>query len=166
MAATSPLRNNTKAGIEEIKEEMGGNICRCTGYQKIFDAVELARDVISGKLDPKALEEYSKPEASYLGANVKRIDAPGKVTGRLKYAADMKMTNMLHMQVFRSSRPHAKIKKLDLMMKIEMNKDTRNSNFIVDVHGNAIWDNFNFWRRFKNCKTAKTVDRYRPLYVD
>ena len=79
-----------------------------------FDAVELARDVISGKLDPKALEEYSKPEDSYLGANVKRIDAPGKVTGRLKYAADMKMPNMLHMQVFRSSRPHAKIKKLDL----------------------------------------------------
>lgn len=114
MAATSTLRNNPKAGIEEIKEEMGGNICRCTGYQKIFDAVELARDVISGKLDPKVLEEYSKPEASYLGANVKRIDAPGKVTGRLKYAADMKMTNMLHMQVFRSSRPHAKIKKLDL----------------------------------------------------
>jgi len=114
MAATSTLRNNPKADIEEIKEEMGGNICRCTGYQKIFDAVELARDVISGKLDPKALEEYSKPEASYLGANVKRIDAPGKVTGRLKYAADMKMPNMLHMQVFRSSRPHAKIKKLDL----------------------------------------------------
>ena len=114
MAATSTLRNNPEAGIEEIKEEMGGNICRCTGYQKIFDAVELARDVISGKLDSKALEEYSKPANSYLGANVKRIDAPSKVTGRLKYAADMKMPNMLHMQVFRSSRPHAKIIKLDL----------------------------------------------------
>jgi xanthine dehydrogenase molybdopterin-binding subunit B/aerobic-type carbon monoxide dehydrogenase small subunit (CoxS/CutS family) len=114
MAATSTLRNNPDANIEEIKEEMGGNICRCTGYQKIFDAVELARDVISGKLDPKLLEQYSKPKESYLGANVKRIDAPSKVTGRLKYAADMKMPNMLHMQVFRSTKPHAKIKKLDL----------------------------------------------------
>ena len=114
MAATSILRTNPNANIEEIKEEMGGNICRCTGYQKIFEAVEIARDVISGKLNESFFENYEKPEKSYIGANVKRIDAPSKVTGRLKYAADMKMPNMLHMQVFRSSRPHAKIENLNL----------------------------------------------------
>ncbi len=52
MAATSALRENPEAGIEEIKERLGGNICRCTGYTKIFEAVEIARDVISGKLSP------------------------------------------------------------------------------------------------------------------
>ena len=114
MAATSTLRNNPKANIEQIKEEMGGNICRCTGYQKIFDAVEMARDVINKVKPEKVFDEYEKPENSFIGANVKRIDAPSKVTGRLKYAADMKMPNMLHMQVLRSDRPHAKILKLDL----------------------------------------------------
>lgn len=29
---------------EEIKKAMSGNICRCTGYKKIIDAVEIARD--------------------------------------------------------------------------------------------------------------------------
>ena len=108
MAATSTLRNNPKASLEQIKEEMGGNICRCTGYQKIFDAVEMARDVINKEKSEKVFDEYDKPANSFIGANVKRIDAPSKVTGRLKYAADMKMPNMLHMQVLRSDRPHAK----------------------------------------------------------
>ena len=40
MAATSALRANPKADIEEIKERLGGNICRCTGYQAIVDAIE------------------------------------------------------------------------------------------------------------------------------
>jgi aerobic carbon-monoxide dehydrogenase small subunit len=27
---------------DEIREALSGNLCRCTGYQKIFDAVRLA----------------------------------------------------------------------------------------------------------------------------
>jgi aerobic-type carbon monoxide dehydrogenase small subunit (CoxS/CutS family) len=42
MAATAALRTNPFADREEIKERLGGNICRCTGYQKIFDAVRAA----------------------------------------------------------------------------------------------------------------------------
>ena len=120
MAATSTLRNNPKSSLEEIKEEMGGNICRCTGYQKIFEAVEIARDVINKKQNKNVFDKYYKPENSFIGANVKRIDAPSKVTGNLKYAADMKMQNMLHMQVLRSDRPHAKIKKIDLSKALKL----------------------------------------------
>ena len=57
MAATAALRVNPFADREEIKERLGGNICRCTGYQKIFDAVELARDVQNGRLPATALLE-------------------------------------------------------------------------------------------------------------
>jgi aerobic-type carbon monoxide dehydrogenase small subunit (CoxS/CutS family) len=49
MAATAALRANPFAGREEIKERLGGNICRCTGYQKIFDAVEMARGRYRGR---------------------------------------------------------------------------------------------------------------------
>jgi xanthine dehydrogenase molybdopterin-binding subunit B/aerobic-type carbon monoxide dehydrogenase small subunit (CoxS/CutS family) len=112
MAATSALRENPDAGIEEIKERLGGNICRCTGYTKIFEAVELAKAVIAGDMPEEALEEDAVG-ASYIGHNVRRLDAPSKVSGRLRYAADMKMPDMLQMQVLRSPHPHAKIISID-----------------------------------------------------
>ena len=111
MAATATLRRNPDAGLEEIKEGLGGNICRCTGYQKILDAVELARDVLNGSKPASALEEDEA--ASFVGASTRRLDAPAKVTGAIKYAADLWMANMLHLQVLRSPHPHARIVGID-----------------------------------------------------
>jgi len=112
MAATAVLRDNPQAGQDEIKEGIGGNICRCTGYQKIVEAVELARDVMNGKLPETALDPAVEQD-NFIGASVSRIDAPGKVTGKLQYAGDMTMTGMLEVQVLRSPRAHALIKSID-----------------------------------------------------
>ena len=113
MAATAALRTNPFAGREEIKERLGGNICRCTGYQKIFDAVELARDVQNGTLLAAALLEDETEAGDFIGKNVRRIDTPSKVSGRLKYAGDMTMPGMLHVQVLRSPHAHARIVSID-----------------------------------------------------
>jgi aerobic-type carbon monoxide dehydrogenase small subunit (CoxS/CutS family) len=112
MAATATLRSNPQAGLEEIKEGLGGNICRCTGYQKIFEAVELARDIINGTQPQSVLDDDPDCE-TYIGSNVRRLDAPAKVTGALRYAADMVVPDMLHMQVLRSPVAHARITRLD-----------------------------------------------------
>jgi nicotinate dehydrogenase large molybdopterin subunit len=112
MATTAALRANPFADREEIKERLGGNICRCTGYQKIFDAVELARDVQNGRLPAAALME-SDTEDAVIGKAVRRIDAPSKVSGRLHYAGDMTMPGMLHVQVLRSPHAHARIVSID-----------------------------------------------------
>ncbi|MCO8145652.1 molybdopterin-dependent oxidoreductase [Rhodovulum tesquicola] len=112
MAATSVLREAPEASLDEIKERMGGNICRCTGYSKIIEAVALARDVVTGRASPAVLEPEGVGD-SYIGHNVRRLDAPSKVTGRLKYAGDMVMPGMLHMAVLRSPHPHAEIVSID-----------------------------------------------------
>ncbi|HEX2433581.1 MAG TPA: (2Fe-2S)-binding protein [Gaiellaceae bacterium] len=36
------LARNGEPSDDEIREALSGNLCRCTGYQKIFDAVRLA----------------------------------------------------------------------------------------------------------------------------
>jgi len=113
MAATSTLRANPHADRDEIRERLGGNICRCTGYQKIFDAVELARDVLNGRLPATALDRAEPTNGSYIGTNVRRIDAPSKVSGALRYAGDMVLPGMLHVQVLRSPLPHARIVSID-----------------------------------------------------
>jgi nicotinate dehydrogenase large molybdopterin subunit len=113
MAATAAIRANPFADREEIKERLGGNICRCTGYQKIFDAVEMARDVQNGRLPMSAFAEVEAEEGDFIGKNVRRIDTPSKVAGRLKYAGDMTMPGMLHVQVLRSPHAHARIVSID-----------------------------------------------------
>jgi carbon-monoxide dehydrogenase small subunit len=42
LSAKSLLEANPKPSRDEIREALAGNLCRCTGYTKILDAVELA----------------------------------------------------------------------------------------------------------------------------
>lgn len=42
MAALDLLKKNPKPQRQEVKEALAGNLCRCTGYMKIFDSVEKA----------------------------------------------------------------------------------------------------------------------------
>jgi aerobic-type carbon monoxide dehydrogenase small subunit (CoxS/CutS family) len=47
--AKALLDANAKPSREEIKEALAGNLCRCTGYIKIFEAVELAAARLRGE---------------------------------------------------------------------------------------------------------------------
>jgi carbon-monoxide dehydrogenase small subunit len=42
LSAKSLLETNTNPSRDEIREALAGNLCRCTGYAKILEAVELA----------------------------------------------------------------------------------------------------------------------------
>ncbi len=39
LSATALARENPKAGVEEIRDAISGNLCRCSGYVKVVDAV-------------------------------------------------------------------------------------------------------------------------------
>lgn len=43
------LDRSPHPSAEEVEEAISGNICRCTGYTKIFDAVELAAKQLEGR---------------------------------------------------------------------------------------------------------------------
>jgi aerobic carbon-monoxide dehydrogenase small subunit len=47
VATVDLLARTPSPSDDEIREALSGNICRCTGYQKIFDAVRLAADSAS-----------------------------------------------------------------------------------------------------------------------
>ena len=42
VAAADLLRRSPNPSDDEIREALSGNLCRCTGYQKILDAVHQA----------------------------------------------------------------------------------------------------------------------------
>src|SRR5258708_25876728 len=74
----------------------------------------MARDFLNGKLSAAAFDELDAEDGKSIGVNVRRIDAPSKVTGVLRYAGDMVLPNMLLVQVLRSPHTHARIVSIDV----------------------------------------------------
>lgn len=62
LVAEELLRKNPQPTREEIKEALSGNLCRCTGYIKIYEAVELAAARMRG-------EELELPRESLFGCD-------------------------------------------------------------------------------------------------
>jgi aerobic carbon-monoxide dehydrogenase small subunit len=49
IAAQALLNENPRPSEHEIRDAIGGNLCRCTGYQQIVEAIELAAQRIAGE---------------------------------------------------------------------------------------------------------------------
>lgn len=49
LSAKALLDKNPKPSRQEIKEGISGNLCRCTGYNKIVDSIEKASHYIEGE---------------------------------------------------------------------------------------------------------------------
>jgi len=56
LGAEALLKQNARPTRAEIAEALAGNLCRCTGYLKIFEAVELAAARLRGESAPGAEE--------------------------------------------------------------------------------------------------------------
>jgi carbon-monoxide dehydrogenase small subunit len=54
VTAKALLDHNPHPSRDQIREALSGNLCRCTGYQQIFEAVEAAMIKISGQQTPMA----------------------------------------------------------------------------------------------------------------
>jgi carbon-monoxide dehydrogenase small subunit len=67
LASKSLLESNGTPTRDEIREALAGNLCRCTGYSKILDAVELAADrssPLGGELRARSQSESPGGEGS------------------------------------------------------------------------------------------------------
>ncbi|HKV71645.1 MAG TPA: (2Fe-2S)-binding protein [Gemmatimonadales bacterium] len=61
LVAEALLTSNPKPTREQIKETLAGNLCRCTGYIKIYEAVELAAARMRGeKAEPSREAMYGR----------------------------------------------------------------------------------------------------------
>ena len=124
MGARNLLEKYPEPTDEDIRREMLGNLCRCTGYYKIIDAIRLASRLMQNA-DPEveAATLRSSADAESMGAlhnlrsvgrSVARSDTLKKVTGRAVYVNDMTLPGMLHGKVLRAGRPHARIVGIDV----------------------------------------------------
>ncbi len=113
--AKALLDANPQPTDDEIKEALSGNLCRCTGYSKIIEAVDRAALYLQGK-QPQELEfapQRSAVDLSVVGRRLAKPDAPAKATGRAIYTDDITLPNMLYGKLLLSPVPHATIKSID-----------------------------------------------------
>jgi carbon-monoxide dehydrogenase small subunit len=61
MASLALLRENPQPDEAEVRETLSGNICRCTGYTKIFDAVRTAARRLAETREPAPTLEAVEP---------------------------------------------------------------------------------------------------------
>ncbi len=83
---------------KEIREEISGNMCRCTGYQKIIGAIS-----DGGSNDGHRMDSMSHP----------KVDGVPKVTGSAQFADDISLPRMLFGKILRSPQAHARILSID-----------------------------------------------------
>ena len=93
VSAYQLLQENPDPTREQVRDwfQKTRNVCRCTGYKQIVDAVMAAAKVMRGEC---AIEDimYKVPEdGEYLGTGLVRPDALGKVTGLTDYGDDQAM---------------------------------------------------------------------------
>ena len=111
MAAKALLDVNPNPSKEDIKTAFARNLCRCTGYHKIIEAVQLAGKFIRGETTPDAVRPAA--DSGPIGINHPRPTSMLKACGVAQFSADIKMQGSVEVAVTRSTEFHAKIKSID-----------------------------------------------------
>ena len=110
MSAKALLDSNSDPSEDEIKAAIRPNLCRCTGYKKIIEAILCAARILRGEEEIQA--PVSEGEGA-VGRNVFRVDVRDKVLGSGVYPDDGEMEGMVYGSCLRSAYPRAVVKKLD-----------------------------------------------------
>ncbi len=109
------LEKNESPTRDEIRRAFGIHLCRCTGYVKILDAVELAAKVKRGEAElPAPVTYVGKGDAGPVGRRLPRYRGEGYALGDEPYVEDMSVAGMLHGALRLSDHPRAVVKRLDV----------------------------------------------------
>jgi len=92
---------------EEIAQSLNNHICRCTGYVKILDAIELAAEVLRGG----KLPHFNG--SGKIGTSLPRYDGEKFVLGERPYIDDMKFPGMLCGALLFPPHPRIKVLRID-----------------------------------------------------
>ncbi|MEI7727035.1 MAG: selenium-dependent xanthine dehydrogenase [Bacteroidota bacterium] len=117
------LSENPNPDRDQIKQAISLNLCRCTGYVKIVDAIEEAlknlRDGVlqeNGRKDSSPLDSFEKKQtliSAGIGQPLPKYEAYETAIGRRKFVNDMQIEGMLHGALRFSDHPRARVLSVD-----------------------------------------------------
>ena len=101
------LEKNPDPTRDEIARALAGHLCRCTGYIKILDAIELLAKARRGEVVPEPSDD------GRVGASLARYTGAELTLGDRPYVDDLDLPGMLHGAVVLSSHARAKVTGID-----------------------------------------------------
>jgi selenium-dependent xanthine dehydrogenase len=108
MKSEALLAKNASPTREEVARALAGNLCRCTGYVKIVDAVELAAGAKRGEPIPDV------DRSGRVGSRTARYQGRELALGDKPYINDLTAPRMLHGAVRFSDHPRAVVHRIDV----------------------------------------------------
>ncbi len=114
ISAKSLLDVNLSPTRKEVKQAIKGNLCRCTGYKKIEDAILMAADFFREK---RRIPDM--PDTLHMNERFRRIDADEKVDGTGIFTDDIYLPDMIYAKCLYSRYPRAKINRIDISKALE-----------------------------------------------
>ena len=107
LRAEALLERDPQPNRERILAELKGHLCRCTGYAKIAEAIELAAGLRQGATLPE-------PDWSgKVGTRLPRYRAGDLALGEKPYVDDMVLPGMLHGALLLSPHPRAIVRRIE-----------------------------------------------------
>ena len=101
------LDQNPNPTEDDIRQALRGNICRCTGYTKIIEGIQMVAAILRGET---AIDEaYESNGAFGVGDRAFRVDVRDKVLGSGEYVDDVVIDGMVHASAVRSAYPRARV---------------------------------------------------------
>jgi selenium-dependent xanthine dehydrogenase len=101
------LEKNPDPTRDEIARSLAGHLCRCTGYTKILDAIELMARAKRGETVPQPITN------GRVGASLARFTGHELTLGDRPYIDDLQRPGMLHGAVVLSSHARARVISID-----------------------------------------------------
>jgi aldehyde oxidoreductase len=106
--AEALLRRVADPSREDIARTLAGNLCRCTGYRSVIDAIESVAAARRGDIPE---EEPARGDG--VGERVGRYEGAAAVLGEHAFVADMTEPGMVHGAIRFAGHPRAVVRRID-----------------------------------------------------
>lgn len=121
MSAQAILDQNEQPEEAEVREGLSGNLCRCGGYNRMFDAMKTTGEKAPVSFFQPGLDEPEEAkEERKVGTDVIRLGGIERVNGSQQFLADIELTDMLHLKLVTLDVARARILSIDFSKALDI----------------------------------------------
>ncbi|MCP4110335.1 MAG: molybdopterin-dependent oxidoreductase Mo/Fe-S-binding subunit [Desulfobacteraceae bacterium] len=113
LAIEDLLKREENPTREQVKDALSGSLCRCTGYEQIFTAVEIAKQRLKDPGYTQKVAPDFRDDLRIVGKAGQKVDGPKLARGEKAFVEDMTEPRTCHLKMLRSPYAHAYISSID-----------------------------------------------------